>query len=47
MPTINLDKLDASLERDLQQQVQDGLIAQAEADRLRAMIKGRVASDEK
>lgn len=37
---MNLDKLDESLLRDLAQQVKDGLITQAEADKLKKMIGG-------
>lgn len=38
---MNLDKLDADLLADLAQQVKDGLITQAEADKLRKMIGGK------
>jgi hypothetical protein len=36
---IDLDKLDQQLLADLEQQVRDGLITQAEADRLAEMIR--------
>ena len=37
---MNLDKLDDGLLADLAQQVRDGLITQAEADKLKKMIGG-------
>lgn len=40
MPEIDLTALDAQLLADIQQQLRDGLITQAEADRLTKMIKG-------
>lgn len=40
MSNINLDKLDTSLLADIDQQLRDGLINQAEADRLRRAIQG-------
>jgi hypothetical protein len=41
MNGIDLDKLDKTLiEQDLAQQVTDGLITQAQADRIAKMIKG-------
>lgn len=40
MPQINLDALDARLLADIDQQLRDGLITQAEADKLRRAIQG-------
>jgi hypothetical protein len=37
---IDLDKLDAALLKEIEQQVAAGIITQAEADRLKAMIAG-------
>ena len=39
MPEIDLNRLDERLLADLAQQVRDGLITQAEADRLAEMIR--------
>lgn len=40
MPQINLTALDASLLAEIDQQLSDGLITQAEADKLRRAIQG-------
>lgn len=40
MPEINLDKLDATLLAEIDQQLRDGLITKAEADKLRRAIQG-------
>lgn len=40
MPNINLDKLDATLLAEIDQQLRDGLITKAEADKLRRDIQG-------
>lgn len=40
MPQINLTALDARLLADIDQQLRDGLITQAEADELKRRIKG-------
>lgn len=40
MPNLNLDKLDATLLAEIDQQLRDGLITKAEADKLRRAIQG-------
>lgn len=40
MPNINLDKLDATLLADIDQQLRDGLITKSEAAKLRKAIQG-------
>lgn len=40
MPDIDLDKLGATLLAEIDQQLRDGLITQAEADKLRRAIQG-------
>lgn len=40
MSGINLDKLDATLLAEIDQQLRDGKMTQAEADRLRTAIQG-------
>jgi len=40
MPNINLDRLDATLLAEIDQQLRDGLITKAEADKLRKAIQG-------
>lgn len=40
MTEINLDNLDAALLAEIDEQLRDGLITQAEADKLRKAIQG-------
>lgn len=40
MPEINLERLDATLLAEIDQQLRDGKMTQTEADRLRTAIQG-------